>query len=89
MNADFTGLQLSAILNDPELKRFWGWEGLEGFEGWESLDGCEGWEGWEGLEGLECRDTLKPGGRHNDSDGCVSPSGNESPEFLFSQHLEK
>jgi hypothetical protein len=33
--------------------------------------------------------SLKPGGRHNDSDGCVSPSGNESPEFLFSPHLEK
>ena len=74
MNADFTGLLLSAILNDLELTRFLGWEGLEGFEGWEGLDGWKGWEGLEGLESLEYRDTLKPGGRHNNSDGCVSPS---------------
>ena len=25
----------------------------------------------------------KPGGRYNDSDGGVSPSKNESPDFLF------
>ena len=60
-----------------------GWEGLEGLEGWEGLGGLEGWEGWEGLEGLKGLDSKKPGGRHNDSDGGVSPSKNESPDFLF------
>ena len=36
-----------------------------------------------GCEGLDGSDTLKPVGRHNNSDGGVSPSGNENPEFLF------
>jgi len=74
-----------------------GWEGLEGLEGWEGLEGLEGWEGLEGLEGLEgfsglgnC-ESWKPGGRHNDSDGGVSPSENESPDFFsfFSFPLKK